>query len=142
MAAGVDKSPWSPAGARGKDKPMTDFIPDRLEDLVDDLLCWTRKMPTVTFYIYGSRVRGDHHRESDVDICFDVEQARAHDTIELQIQELEEDGFDLPERYRCRVWDQSKHWTELRERIFSAPVKYRKGNIVCVELPRVSKTSN
>lgn len=118
---------------------MSDMIPDRLEDLVDELLPWTSTMKSVTFYIYGSRVRGDHHRESDVDICFDVEQAKAHDAIELQIQELEEDGFDLPERYRCRVWDQSKHWRELREKILSAPVKYRKGNIVCVELPPAPK---
>jgi predicted nucleotidyltransferase len=117
---------------------MTNAIPDKLEDLVDELLCWTKKMPTVTFYLYGSRAREDHHRESDVDICFDTESANAKDTIELQMQELHEDGFRLPDRYRCRVWDQSKRWEELRDRIRAAPVKYRKGNIVCVELPRTS----
>jgi hypothetical protein len=58
---------------------------------------------------------------------------KARDTMELQIQEINGE-FELPEKYRCRVRDQSKRWAELRDRIRSAPISYRKGNIICVEL--------
>jgi hypothetical protein len=39
---------------------MNDRIPDKVEELVDELLLWMSKMPTIAFCIYGSRARGDH----------------------------------------------------------------------------------
>ncbi|MPZ34340.1 MAG: hypothetical protein GEV13_25720 [Rhodospirillales bacterium] len=119
---------------------MSDAIPDSLEKLVDDLLPWTSRMPTIKFYIYGSRVRGDHRSDSDIDICFDTDTAAACDVVELQIQETDDD-FSLPAKYRSRIWDQSKRWGELRDKIRSAPVKYYKGNIICVDLPPVPKSA-
>lgn len=113
---------------------MTEQIPTRLEDLVEELLPWASLMPTIRFYIYGSRVRGDHRPDSDVDVYFDTSYAALKDRLELQIQETD-DHFRLPQKYRRRIWNQSKRHPELCDRIRSAPVKYQKGNILCVYLP-------
>lgn len=120
---------------------MKDDIPDALPDLVNELLPWARTMRTCLFYIYGSRVRGDHRTTSDIDICFDAESANAADAIGLQLQEIDGVFEDLPAKYRCLVRDQSKRWPELRDRIRSAPVVFQKENIICVVLPPASKTS-
>lgn len=111
---------------------MSDAIPDDIETLVSELLPWAGKMPSITFYIYGSRVRGDHRPDSDVDIFFDTDCATWGDLVEVQ----DRDGF--PEKYKC-LYDQSQESPELRAMIRLAPVRYRSGNITCVLMPRTIK---
>lgn len=117
---------------------MSDVIPDRLEDLVDELLPWASTMKSVTFYIYGSRVRGDHRPDSDVDIHFKTDDANWNDLVNLQTPESGEIG--PPKKYGD-LRDQSKEWPELRVKIRAAREVYRKGNIVCVHLPSAPKAS-
>ena len=116
---------------------MSNAVPDRLEDLAEELLPWTSTMPSIKFYLYGSRVRGDHRHDRDVDICIDTDDADWNDRLTLHVGETGE--FELPQKYKNLVRDQSKRWPKLRDTIRAAPVIYRKCNIVCVSLPPAPK---
>lgn len=124
-----------PAGLGEWDVRMSDTIPDRLEDLVDELLPWASTMPSITFYLYGSRGRGDHRPDSDVDLHFDTENASWDDLLTFY------DGDGPPEKYG-NLRDQSKEWAELRADIRAARQVYRRRNFVCVYLPDARKLAS
>jgi predicted nucleotidyltransferase len=110
-------------------------IPDGLANLVDDLLPWAASMSSVTFYIYGSRVRGDHRADSDVDIHFDTDDATTDDRLTLFAQDTD-DFYEVPQRWQSKIMgDATKRWPELRTAVRNGRVVLRKENIVCVWLP-------
>lgn len=43
-------------------------IPDELRQLTNIIADWASPAPSANFYLFGSRVRGDHKPESDVDL--------------------------------------------------------------------------
>ena len=51
---------------------MTDdqAVPEDLKSLAGILADWAAPAPGISVYLFGSRVRGDHRPDSDVDVCF------------------------------------------------------------------------
>lgn len=92
-------------------------------------------MPSITFYIYGSRARGDHRPDSDVDVFVYTDDACMTDLVTVQ----SDDG--PPEKY-AHIRDQAKEWPELQSQIRSAREVYRRENVVCVFLPDGRRASN
>jgi predicted nucleotidyltransferase len=41
-----------------------------LEELAERIADWASAAPSLTVFVYGSRVRGDHRPDSDVDVHF------------------------------------------------------------------------
>lgn len=113
-----------------------------LQALVDILAEWAGPVPRWKIYLFGSRVRGDHRQDSDVDIAVDWGNSGQDDqAVEWWLDENDSTDFKeinakLPGRLHIIRPDDDPVW---HDRVKSGPVVYQKGNIYCVLLP--AKTS-
>ena len=118
------------------------LISDELNVLTKTLAGWAGRYTTLTFYVFGSRVRGDHRPNSDVDILFMwTDQPSDVDTDwweEQNDEKFASVNLILPGKLQlqCRDDPMEAVIIEAAQR----PV-LRIGNIVCVWLPRLRGTS-
>jgi predicted nucleotidyltransferase len=49
------------------------IVSNKLKELARLLADWAAPARGITVYLFGSRVRGDHRPDSDVDVCFQWE---------------------------------------------------------------------
>jgi predicted nucleotidyltransferase len=107
--------------------------PSELRMLAAILAEWASEAPGVTLYLFGSRVRGDHRADSDVDVS--VEWGTLNDADKNWLLINNQDEFagvnaKLPGPL---------HITEERHpittKVRSAPVVYQDRSVRCVLLP-------
>jgi len=107
---------------------------DELKRLAAILADWAADAPAATLFVFGSRVRGDHRPDSDLDVIIDWDyqamQQTDHDWWQLNTSE---DFANIDKALGTRL-----HFPErdaISRRAFTAPEVYRDRNVVCVFLP-------
>jgi hypothetical protein len=108
-------------------------ISEDLKTLARILADWSAPAPGVMLYVYGSRVRGDHRPDSDVDVCIEWGAVGDHD-VDWWIANNREQfsGINTKLPGRLQILEASD---PLRFQIIAAPRAYELRNIRCMLLP-------
>jgi predicted nucleotidyltransferase len=107
-------------------------VNDDLRQLARTLADWAADK-SVTVYLFGSRVRGDHRPDSDVDIFFQQGKATREAAVWWTVQNSE-DFASLRARLPGKLKVLEAH-APLVSSVLEGKVIYRDGNVVCVLLP-------
>lgn len=105
-----------------------------LQELARVLADWAAPSPHARIYLFGSRVRGDHTSESDVDVYVEFDGAGRDDVnwwITNQRSAFREIQKRLP--FKFNALDPRDPF---KRKIVAAPVAYQDRNVFCVTLPR------
>ena len=113
---------------------MTDS--DELVELARGLADWSAAATGLTIYLFGSRVRGDHRPDSDIDILIDIKVGSISHKAAVWYTKVHDDGFaakgfDLPGP--IRPLDNMD--LQMSELIRRGPVVHIDRNVRCVLLP-------
>ncbi len=105
-----------------------------VRDLAKIIADWSASAPDFTFYLFGSRVRGDHRRDSDVDLHYILPEAPAHTST---LWWSDQNGAECASLRK--VLPGPIKWLErfapLRMEVEQGKVVHRDRNVVCVWLP-------
>ena len=104
-----------------------------LTEFVRLLAEWASASPGARIYVFGSRVRGEHHPGSDLDVYIEFEGVTRDDMawwLDNQRDNFEQIQSKLPCKFN--PLDPSD---PLRLKIVKAPVTYRDRNVFCVKTP-------
>lgn len=115
--------------------PELELPTEGLHELAKTLADWVACVSKIKVYLFGSRVRGDHRPDSDVDVCLswkneDIDQvfmnwwAQENDNLFIHI------NARLPGRLEILEFNDS-----LKHAIFKAHRVYKHRNVECVILP-------
>jgi hypothetical protein len=111
---------------------MCDVTP-QLSELARVLADWAAPAVGTMVYMYGSRVRGDHRSDSDVDIFVDFWNPTEPD-MQWWNENTDGDFASLKGRLNCRL-EILEQRDPLAEQIRAARVTHRDRNVRCVWLP-------
>jgi predicted nucleotidyltransferase len=110
-----------------------DQVNPELRDLAKAFADWAASMPAGTFYIYGSRVRGDHRPDSDVDVYVLWSNSIERGDIEAWAKANHEDFAALRQSLPGRPKFLERN-DPLGNKIVKAQIEYRDRNVVCVRM--------
>ena len=113
---------------------MDDVNPE-LKALAKAFADWAASMQAGTFYLYGSRVRGDHRPDSDVDVHIVWGNVVQRSEAEAWTRANQENFAALRKMLPGRPEFLERN-DPLGNTIVKAPVEYRDRNVVCVRMPR------
>jgi predicted nucleotidyltransferase len=113
------------------DAPMSK-VNDDLRQLARTLADWAADK-SVTVYLFGSRVRGDHRPDSDVDIFVQQGKATRETAVWWTVQNSE-DFASLRAQLPGKLKVLEAH-APLVPSVLEGKAIYRDGNVVCVLLP-------
>jgi predicted nucleotidyltransferase len=107
------------------------MVTAELTDLARVLADWAVLAPSATIHVYGSRVRGDHRSDSDVDIHVAMPLMPGRELVEWWTAENEKDFAELRAKLpgRLEILDPRD---PLRRVVEKSEVVYRDRNVVCV----------
>jgi predicted nucleotidyltransferase len=105
---------------------------EELKQLAQTLADWAADK-SVTVYLFGSRVRGDHRQDSDVDIFVQPGKATRETAVWWTVQNSE-DFASLRARLPGKLKVLDAH-APLVPSVLKGKVVYRDRNVVCVLLP-------
>ncbi|MGE5512524.1 MAG: nucleotidyltransferase domain-containing protein [Bacteroidota bacterium] len=110
-------------------------VTDELKHLTALLADWAADAPATTLYLFGSRVRGDHRPDSDVDVTIAWRTADARDTDYDWWSRNNEELFvsidaRLPGKLRLL-----EEMDPSADKVRTGPQVYRDRNVICVLLP-------
>ena len=110
-------------------------VTDELRELARILADWAEPARGATLYLYGSRVRGDHRPDSDVDVCFDWHGPCEAADLDWWTSNNQEDfatiNTMLPGKLQILELNDP-----LKNKIVTATVVHEDRNVRCVRLPR------
>lgn len=110
-------------------------VPEEVRDLAKVIADWSAPAPDFIFYLFGSRVRGDHRADSDVDLHYVLPSAPAHaSTTWWTDQNCVEDFASLRSMLPGPIKWLEQH-APLRPEVERGKVVHRDRNVVCVWLP-------
>jgi predicted nucleotidyltransferase len=109
------------------------LISDELKALARILADWATPASTSTICLYGSRVRGDHGPNSDVDIRADW--AGTHDEVSWWTEINQSDFADINAKLPGKLHVLPSN-DPVKDKVRFGTVIYRDRNISCVLLPR------
>lgn len=111
-------------------------VSDELKTLAAILADWSSNAPTVTIYLFGSRVRGDHHPDSDVDISVHWHSATDKD-VEWWTTNNEEDFASINARLPgiLQILENTDPVTNTILVAAKEPIHVDR-NVICVCMPR------
>ena len=112
---------------------MSSSVTNDLKSLAQILADWAAPAPCATLYLYGSRVRGDHRPNSDVDVCFDWHHPLG-DTDMDWWQSHNEEGFAVINAMLPGKLQILEVNDPLKYKIVAAPVAHTDRNVRCVVL--------
>jgi predicted nucleotidyltransferase len=110
------------------------LISDELLDLARVLADWAAPASGATIYLYGSRVRGDHRPDSDVDVCLDFRPDPGKADVEWWTAN-NQDLFTEINKWLPGPIHVLPMPDPLRQKIIAAPVAHQDRNVRCVWLP-------
>lgn len=104
---------------------------DELIQLARILADWVSPAPSITIYLFGSRVRGDHRPDSDVDVLIDISRASTTEDATWW-SNVNADEFRTIDTLLPGPLQILESHSSLRPAIISAPVVHRDRQVVCV----------
>lgn len=105
-----------------------------LQELAKVVADWAAPSPGARVYLFGSRVRGDHGSDSDVDVYVEFDNASGDD-MKWWIAN-QRDAFDEIQKLLPFEFNTLDPRDPFSRQIVAAPVAYRDRNVFCVTLPR------
>jgi predicted nucleotidyltransferase len=112
---------------------MSNTVSPELIGLAEILADWAAPATGTVIYLYGSRVRGDHKADSDVDIVVQWPNPNFADT-EWWTKNDNESFATINTKLGCRL-EVLEHNDPLRSKVFAASVVHQDRNVRCVFLP-------
>ncbi len=110
-----------------------------LQLTVATLAAWAEKQPLKTVYVYGSRVRGDHRPDSDLDVAYDFASGPdITDTGMAEWRHQQETDFSVLKEalgVRLQFLDHNDEAMLQRIRAAEKVPALISGKVVCVVLP-------
>jgi predicted nucleotidyltransferase len=102
-----------------------------LKELARVIADWAASAPSATIYVYGSRVRGDHRSDSDVDIHVAMSSMPGREFVEWWTAENAKDFAELRAKLpgRLEILDPRD---PLGRELEQSEIVYRNRNVVCV----------
>jgi predicted nucleotidyltransferase len=105
-------------------------LPEETKRLVRIIADWAAPAPSTVIYVFGSRVRGDHGVDSDIDVSIEP---GGPDAVWLTAQHM--DVFKTIEsQLGCRLIF-LESYAPLRPEVINGLVVYQDRNVRCVLLP-------
>jgi nucleotidyltransferase-like protein len=109
------------------------MVSDELRKLAAELADWAQGAPGYTIFVFGSRVRGDHRTDSDLDI-YPWLSGKADNASTRWFTDNEGDNYAaISERLSIRVHRQF-HMPGLLAKLRSCPVVHQDRNVTFVLL--------
>lgn len=109
-------------------------VTNELKRLASTLADWAADAPAATLYVFGSRVRGDHRPDSDLDVIIKWDYAAMDQADRNWWQKnMSEDFTAIDAALGARL-----HFPDpdpASRQAFTAPEVYRDRNVICVLLP-------
>jgi predicted nucleotidyltransferase len=104
-----------------------------LTEFVRILAEWASASPGARIYVFGSRVRGEHRPDSDLDVYVEFE-GITRDELAWWLDHQRDNFQEIQSKLPCKLslLDPSD---PLRQKITRAPVAYRDRNVLCVMTP-------
>jgi predicted nucleotidyltransferase len=95
---------------------------------------WASTAPTVTIYVFGSRVRGDHRTDSDVDICIQFPETISDALLDWWEDSQATDFADLKARLPgpLKILEEDDPVWQM---VAIAPALHPEGNVCSVWMP-------
>jgi predicted nucleotidyltransferase len=109
-------------------------ISSELDRLVTILVDWAAPATSATVYLYGSRVRGEHRPNSDVDIAVDWGNPAVGETVNWWTFNNEDEFRGINAKLPGPLQVLEPDDTEFQSKVRSGRVVYRRGNVACVWL--------
>jgi len=112
-------------------KPPSPFVVTaELAELARKLADWAAPATGTIVYLYGSRVRGDHNANSDVDLSIEFPKANKDDIAWWSANN--KDGFaNITANLGARVEILERN-SPIRSEVLASPVVYQDRNVRCV----------
>lgn len=104
---------------------------DEVVELAKVIADWLSPAPDMTMYVYGSRVRGDHRSDSDVDLHYALPRRPTHKFTVWWTDQNVEDFKSLRQTLPGRLEFLERN-DPLGQEIERAEVVCRDRNVVCV----------
>ena|ERR1700730_10046505 len=115
-------------------------VSPELVELTRAIADWASGGPSMTIFLYGSRVRGDHRSDSDVDLHYKLPVHPTSDFTRWWTVQNMEDFAALRAVLPGRLEFLERDDPLLRE-IEPAPSVHRDRNVVCISLPPSQRMS-
>lgn len=112
---------------------MPDGLPD-FREIARILADWSHPHECITIYLFGSRVRGDHREDSDVDVLIDHTLPDDAATAWLSRMEAEDYASLKAQLPGLELLERLSHIAPMVREAGRNPV-YVDRNVRCVELP-------
>jgi predicted nucleotidyltransferase len=117
--------------------PSPFVVPDELADLARKLADWAALAKGTTVYLYGSRVRGDHKPDSDIDLCIEFPKPTKAD-IGWWSANNKDDFATIATSLGARIEILERN-SPIRTDVLLAPVVYQDRTVRCVWRKRHAK---
>jgi predicted nucleotidyltransferase len=109
-------------------------VRDDTKELARVLADWAARSPNAKVYLFGSRVRGDHRSDSDVDIHVDYS-VETEDDMFWWVRNQETDFRSLKSKLPGPLKILDPRDTKYVDLITNGPVIHSNRNVLCVWLP-------
>jgi hypothetical protein len=114
-------------------------ISDELKQLIAILNEWVSPAPNFRIYLFGSRARGDHRSDSDVDVIIPVPDCPDEADVKWWMAENEDDFRRINTKLSGKL-QILENDDPLAKEFIQLPAFYRHGQVACVWSP--SKLNN
>jgi predicted nucleotidyltransferase len=113
--------------------PPAFVVTSQLAALAKTLADWAVPAPAAVIYLYGSRVRGDHRAESDVDICVEFPNPKTED-VQWWTHHNQDDFQQIGTQVGAKIQLLERN-APLRPDVLNGPIVHQDRNVRCVWLP-------
>jgi predicted nucleotidyltransferase len=107
---------------------------DELGSTMRAVADWSRGTKGLRFYVYGSRVRGDHRQDSDVDVYVRITTGVSDATVEWWTEQNRADFAELKQALPGRL-ELLDGPDSLKQAIIASPPYRVMGDVIAVWLP-------
>jgi predicted nucleotidyltransferase len=109
-------------------------MPPELDDLLSILADWAAPATSAKIFLFGSRVRGDHRPNSDVDISVKWTSPPDDQTTDWWTANNAEEFESIDAKLPGRLHVPEPNETEFHAKVQSSEIVHTRGNIYCVWL--------
>jgi hypothetical protein len=110
-------------------------VPQEVRQLAKIIADWSAPAPDFKFYLFGSRVRGDHRPDSDVDLHFKLPPMPTHESTKWWTDQNTANWNSLRAALAWPLCWLEQFAAEMREQVEQGKIVHQDRNVLCVWLP-------